>query len=56
MMPWEKPPVQPTPDYNELPDFLKRNEDGTLANPSNSLRDSDPIALQLWGPTILSRS
>jgi len=23
MMPWEKPPVQ-EPDYNEIPDFLKR--------------------------------
>lgn len=57
-MPWEKQPVQQKPptDYNELPDFLKRNEDGTLVNPSGNPQDSDPVALQLWGPTILSHS
>ena len=52
MMPWETP----QPDYNCIPDFLKRNEDGTLANPSNNLPAKAPTEPLPWEPTTLFRS
>lgn len=54
MMPWEKQPVQP--DYNEIPDFLKRNDDGSLASPSSNPPAKDQDWLPPWGPSSLFRS
>jgi hypothetical protein len=48
--PWEKLPIQ-EPDYDEIPDFLKR-ELPKPVNHEGNLQDSDLIALQLWGPKI----
>ena len=51
MMPWEKPPVQ-EPDYNEIPDFLRR----TPVNREDNLPTKDQVAPLPWEPNFLSRS
>ena len=48
--PWEKPPE---PDYNEIPDFLRRE---LPPNPANNPPAKDPIAPLPWEPTTSSHS
>lgn len=50
LMPWEKPPVQP--DYNEIPDFLRRD----LLSREDNPQVKDPIAPLPWEPNFLSHS
>ena len=56
MMPWEKPSVQQElttqPDYNEIPEFLKRE----LPNREGSLQAKAQAAPLPWEPNFLSHS